>query len=132
MVMGWLLPAVGTVGVPCGVGGDTGGLGLDSYGGIFWMVPMCTFPFFFFESVPLFAGGMIVVVGKVQTDFLSDEGGDFVSCVFRAVDVTLSGFGALTSGLTSTGVGGFEATLSGMDFTGVGGFKAVSFFERSI
>ena len=69
MVTGWLLPAVGKVGVPSGVGGDTGGLGLDSYGGIFWMVPMCTFPFFFFESVPLFAGGMIFVVGKVQTDF---------------------------------------------------------------
>ena len=96
------------------------------------MVPMCTFPFFFFESVPLFAGGMIFVVGKLQTDFSSDEGGDFVSCVFRAVDVTLSGFGALTSGLTSTGVGGFEATLSGMDFTGVGGFEAVPFFKRFI
>ena len=89
------------------------------------MVPMCTFPFFFFESVPLFAGGMIFVVGKVQTDFSSDEDGDFVSCVFCAVDVTLSGFGALLSGMDFTGVGGFKATLSGMDFTGVGGFRAV-------
>ena len=35
MVTGWLLPAVGTVGVPCGVGFGTGGLGLGSYGGIF-------------------------------------------------------------------------------------------------
>ena len=96
------------------------------------MVPMCTFPFFFFESVPLFVGDVIFVVGKVQTDFLSGEGVVFVSCVFRVVDVTLSGFEAMTSGLTFTGVGGFEAITSGLDFTGVGGFKAVSFFERFI
>ena len=30
MVTGWLLPAVGTVGVPCDVGSGTGGLGLGS------------------------------------------------------------------------------------------------------
>ena len=72
------------------------------------MVPMCTFPFFFFESVPLFVGHVIFVVGKVQTDFLSNKGGGFVFCVFCVVDVTLSGFEAMTSGLTSTGVGGFE------------------------
>ena len=30
MVTGWLLPAVGTVGVPFGVGFGTGGLGLGS------------------------------------------------------------------------------------------------------
>ena len=77
MVTGWLLPAVGTVGVPCGVGVGAGGLGLDSYGGSFSMVPMFTFTFFFFELAALFAGHMIFVVGKVQTDFSSDKGGDF-------------------------------------------------------
>ena len=46
--------------------------------------------------------------------------------------MTLSGFEAMKSGLTSAGVGGFEATSSGMDFTGVGGLKAVSFFELFI
>ena len=96
------------------------------------MVPMCTFPFFFFELVPLFVGDVIFIVGKVQTDFLSDKGGDFVSCVFRAVDVTLSGFGAPSLGMDFTGVGGFKATLSGMGFAGVGGFGAVPFFERFI
>ena len=96
------------------------------------MVPMCTFPFFFFESVPLFVGDVIFVAGKVQTDFSSDKDGDFVSCVFRVVDVTLSGFEAMTSGLTFTVVGGFKAMTSGLDFTGVGGFKAVSFLKRFI
>ena len=92
MVTGWLLPAVGTVGVPCGVGFGTGGTGLGSYGGIFWMVPMCTFSFFFFDSVPLFVGDVIFAAGKVQTDFLSDEGVGFVFCVFCVVDAITSGF----------------------------------------
>ena len=72
---------------------------------------------------------MIFVVGKMQTDFLPNKGGGFVSCVFRSVDVTLSGFRALLSGMDFTGVGSFEATLSGMVSTGVGGFGAVPFFK---